>query len=373
MRVLSKWALMLCKRLYKKPTFLVMLILIPICVFALSVFAKKGSGFVNIVIVCEDIDDEISQELTKKLISERSLISFTNENNTKKALSMVRKGIADAAWILPEGLSDMFENGDIGGIITVVEKETTVATRLAREKLSGFLYKYSATAKYINFTRQKLPQLNNMSDEQILEYYNCAGINEQLFEFADYGEDETAATSNYLLSPIRGILSLVIVLSSLAAALYFMQDEKNGTFSFVPLGKKPFVAFGSILIATFNIAAGVVLSIYLAGLGGSFVLEIASAFLFSICSSLFALALLLFVRNIRLYASLLPTLIITMLSVCPVFFDLRSLRYFQFLLPPTYYINALYNNMYFVYILIYIIVITAICFISQYSRRTKDR
>ena len=50
---------------------------------------------------------------------------------------------------------------------------------------------------------------------------------------------------------------------------------------------------------------------------------------------------------------MIPLLIVAMLLVCPVFFDLGALRMVQFLLPPTYYINGVYNTRYILYMAVY--------------------
>ena len=72
-----KWLLMLNKRLYKKSSFIIIMLFIPLCVFALGIAAKQQSGFVSIVLAKEDSADPISTELVNSFLSERSLIRFT--------------------------------------------------------------------------------------------------------------------------------------------------------------------------------------------------------------------------------------------------------------------------------------------------------
>ena len=50
---------------------------------------------------------------------------------------------------------------------------------------------------------------------------------------------------------------------------------------------------------------------------------------------------------------LLPLLVVVMLLVCPVFFDLAMFRSLQYLFPPTYYVNAIYNTKYLLFMVLH--------------------
>lgn len=364
MNRLFKWFLMLCKRLYKKPTFLIILSIIPICLFILGVTSHTDSGFVHIVVACEDKNDEISKDITKRLIDANSLIRFTETESPEKAVSMVRRGLADAAWILPSGLSERINtHGKTEGIIKIIEKESTVPVRLSREKLAGVLYKYSARAKFLEYTRTNIPKLNTLTDSQVLEYYDSCEISEQLFIFPDSQNAAKSSHQNvsYLLSPIRGMLGILCVLCALAAALYYLQDDKKGTFSLIPLTKKPLIAFACIFIAVINICAITIISLFVSGLNTGLLTELCAIVLYAVSVSLFALFFMQLVKSINMLSCLMPTLIIAMLAICPVFFDLRSLRFVQLIFPPTYYVNAIHDIKYLLYMVIYIVVLAVLC------------
>ena len=96
-----KWLLMLNKRLYKKAAFVTIMLFIPLCVFALGIAAEQQSGFVSIVLAREDNADPISTELVNSFMSEKSLVRFTLAASPAEAVSEVKSGGADAAWIFP--------------------------------------------------------------------------------------------------------------------------------------------------------------------------------------------------------------------------------------------------------------------------------
>ena len=90
---------MLSKRLYKKTSFVILMLIVPICILAFSFVAKQSGGFIHIVLAQTDSNDKISSEVIKELMEKDSLIQFTTANSDKDALLEVEKGLADEAWI----------------------------------------------------------------------------------------------------------------------------------------------------------------------------------------------------------------------------------------------------------------------------------
>jgi len=359
MKSLFRWFLMLNKRLYKKAAFIAILLIIPIAVITFAAVAKQESGFVTIVLASHDNSDKISAEITEELLNGESLIHFIGCNSPEDALKEVEYGRADAAWIFSSGMQEKVDDfakvvSDYRPIVSVVEREEKISLRLAREKLSAAVYKYCARAYYLDFARFNVKKLNNLSDSEILEYYDNLNITEQLFEF-DSGvkKDSKPEFGNYLVAPVRGLLSVVMLLCSLAAALFFMQDEKNGTFSLVPLKKRLPIAFGCILIAVLNVGVVVFAALCFSGLSGSALSELSSLLCYSIACTSFSLLLTKTFKSIKLYGALIPLFVIITIAICPVFFDFRRLSVLQHLFPPTYYINSFYDNLYFPYMLLF--------------------
>ena len=91
------------------------------------------------------------------------------------------------------------------------------------------------------------------------------------------------------------------------------------------------------------------LAMVLAGQSTNLLRELGVAALYCLCCACFCMLLRRLCGSIRLLGTLLPLLIVIMLLVCPVFFDFGPLRPFQYLFPPTYFVNALYNAKYIWY------------------------
>lgn len=362
MSKILKWFLMLSKRLYKKPSFVVLLILIPACVLAFSLIADDDSGFVHIVLAQSNNNDSISSEVINQLLNENSIINFTLSDNPESAIAEVENGLADEAWVFPvdtlSGVED-FVGGGGDYVVSVVTREQNVSLRIAREKLTAALYKYCAKAYYIDYIRANISQLDALSDEQLTVYFENVKVDEELFVFGNPADvSNNSADANYLLSPIRGLLAILAVICAMAATMYYMQDELAGTFSYVKQKQKGLTALGCVLTAVINVSVVLFLSLCLSSLMHNVFKEILALLLYALCCSAFCLLLKQIFSSLRTYAAVIPLFAIIFIGVCPVFFDFRSLSFLQMLLPPTYYVNAIYNNTYFIGMIVY----TAVCF-----------
>ena len=374
MKRYAKWLLLLTKRLYKKATFVIILALIPIVVLSLGIVAKEDSGFISIALAQEDNSDSLSNEIINDLINDGNLMYFTYCESPEQAEEMVEMGQVDAAWIFPydmQGRVDRFvstQNED-DYIVTVVEREQNVALRLSHEKLSSAVYKYCAKTLYVNFTREKIVQLDDIDDKKLLSYYDAYAVEDKLFEFAypkDRISDIKTNEINYLTAPVRGLLSILVVLCGLATAMYYIQDEEKGTFALLPMSKKPYIEFLCQIISIVNISVIMLLALIISGLSVSILREIGVLILYVLACTLFCMLLRQLLKNIKILASSIPLLITIMIVVCPVFFDFKEIKFVQILFPPTYYINAISSNKYVIYILVYIMCLALLNGICRY-------
>ena len=93
------------------------------------------------------------------------------------------------------------------------------------------------------------------------------------------------------------------------------------------------------------------------GLSQGILLELAASLLYSLCVAAFAMFLRRLLGSVKNLATVLPVLCVAMLLLCPVFVDLSMFYQVQFLFPPTYYIHAIHQPVWFFYMALY----TALC------------
>ena len=354
------WFAMLSKRLYKKLSFLAILLLIPALVLGYMAAAHGDSGMMTVALAQKG-EDALATALIDSFDSQ--LIRY-KKCTPEEAESMVRHGKADMAWIFEADLSHRimdFSQDPTGRnpMVSVLVRQDDVTLKLAREALSGTLYGQVSRQVYLNFIRENVPDLADISDETLLEYYATRDITDALFAF-DQSDPAmvNAQEIHYLTAPVRGLLAVVTVLCGMAAAMYYVEDQRRGTFGWVSARLLPAVELGCQLVALVNVAAVILLALALSGQAGVWYMEILISLLYCLCCAGFCMLLRRLCGSVRVLGTLLPLLVVGMLLICPVFFDLGKLRTLQYLLPPTYFINALYNPKYLLYMVLY----TGICF-----------
>lgn len=326
MKNIGKWFLLLNKRLYKKVTFLLILVLIPLLVISYGAVARDESGILTVALACKG-EDPTATQIMQELRDESDLIRFVICDDPQTAKSMVNGQQADAAWIFEDDLEDAINRFAVkplrkNALVQIIEGESTIPLKLVRERLSGVIFSRTSRAYYLDYLRKNVPEVKDVPDETLLQYYDDFSADATFFEFAylDGGSrEENPQSAHYLLSTVRGLLAVVIVLGGLAAAMYYMQDEKLGTFSLVPQKRKASVEFGCQMIAVVNVSAVALIALAFSGLTVSLGRELLLSLLYALSTTLFCMTARRICGSIGVLGTLLPLLVVGMLVVCPVF------------------------------------------------------
>ena len=230
-------------------------------------------------------------------------------------------------------------------------------------KLSGLpLRKFFNTSGLLYKSMELKTKLPNMTDEEMLEYYEQTNMSSGLFDFqSDEAREETVG--NYLLTPLRGLLATVVVIVALAASMYYIRDRKNGTFAWVPASKQILPELASHFTAVFFVTLTALCALLLCGLAGPILPELATLLVYGFCVCGFVMVLRRLCVSVRVLGIAMPLLVVVMFVVCPVFVDLAVFRHVQLALPPTYYVNAIANPAYLLYGLGYILVCAGFCLV----------
>lgn len=367
MKRMTTWLLMMTKRLYKKLTFLLILLLIPVLVLGYGIAAQEDSGIMTIALAQEG-SDPMAEAVITDLATEPSLIRFVLCTTAEEAEAMVSGAKADAAWIFAADTTDkvckFLQNPSRkNAFVRVVEQEATIPLKLAREKLSGVVFRHCSPLFYLTYLRENVSELDGLSDEELLKFYDDFAQDIKLFEFAyleGEGGAQDMAAANYLLTPVRGLLAVIVVLSGLAAAMYFIRDDRVGTFSLVPQRSKAAVEFACQMIAVVNVAVVALIALIWAGLAEELGRELLLLVLYAPAVSLFCMTVRRLFQSLAAVGTALPLLVVVMLVACPVFFDFGQLRSVQYLFPPTYYINGAVSDRYLLHMIVYSLVLLAV-------------
>jgi hypothetical protein len=350
LRRAGRWFYLLEKRLFKRPFFLLLLAAVPLLVVALTLVSGQDSGILRIALYQEDSQDPVSASVVAKLTEGDSIIQFVLYDSAEAAAQSVSDGISDGAWIFSGNLTEklgLFLKGANATAVRIVEREDTVFLQLAREKLFSALYSPLSYQIYREFIQDQLNA--SVSEEELEAYYTSSEAQDSIIEFSFMNQDETVATAaeqNYLTAPIRGLLSLMILLVGLASAMYFTLDETQGSFVWLSARTRQPFAYLYHMIAIVDVAAVVYLSLYLAGVFTLWQRELPLMLLYCVASAGFCELVRRLLPRAETLGIATPLLLLLMLVLCPVFLNVRRLRPLQYLLPPFYYLHGVHNQDY---------------------------
>ena len=348
MRNILVWLYMLNKRLYKRGSFVVILLLIFASILGFVAVSQEDRGFVHIALTGMPGDDLTSTRLIEKLVEEDSILRFTYMEHPEEGLRAVQNGQVDALWIFPASFAE--EDGGERPAVRVVEREQTVFSRLSREKLHGLLFASAAKDLFVSYSRENLPVLDGFTEEELLSYFENCNIDDELF-LTEHSEDSSgnSPSANYLTFPLRGLLGLLCVLGGLAGSLYHLQDEEKKVFSNLPIGKRSLIAVVAPMLAALHVGIVSLPALWGSGLYPVSLREVLNTLLLVLCSTAFSMVIGEIFSDTRSFGVMIPTLLIAMSILCPVFLDLHGAKWLSYLFPPTYYIHGGYEPKYLLY------------------------
>lgn len=353
---------LLNKRLLKKASFLLILCLIPILTVSMTLLAREESGVLKILLYSQDEDSVVANEIIDKLLHDDNIISFEKTDDAERAYELVTLGKADALWIFKKDIQDKIDGFARGAndsaIVTVIERETDISLQLSHEKLAGVIFPYISYSIFDHFLYTEIFTADEITKEQVREAYDKAIGGGDLVAFETVSGEKKEENANYLTAPLRGLLSLVVILCGLAAVMYHQSDRENRTYDWLARTKHISFGFFTCFSAVFDAAVFTVIALIISGLYTG-IYEILSALLFTFATTAFCLIIGVFTRRSSVTGKTIPFLMIILLVSSPIFFNLGSIAKLQMLLPTYYYLYSVYDPIYIAYMFGY----TAISFI----------
>ncbi len=329
------------KRFFLKKSYIVLLLLVPIMGLLLGITATMDSGMLTVCLSSEG-DDAVSDAIIEELLCEKGIIRFLRET-PEKAIELLKFGKADAAWIFREDFSEKAKNfaerqSSSNSLVTVLQREEGIAQMLSREKLCGILYPYVSEQFYISYVKNEIAV--NIDDEAALKYYNTVmPEGTELFDFSFTRNDN--APKGYLTAPLRGLLSVMVVLSAFAVSMFYKMDEEREMFARIEKMHRILFAFGYHFSAVLDVGVAMIISLALCGVWMGTIRELTMLIIFVFITVLFSMAVERLLKRLNIFAALIPLLIIAMIVICPVFFSFNALKPIQMLFPPYYYLEAM--------------------------------
>lgn len=362
MRRIAVWYILLNKRLFKKWSFLLILCIVPLLVAGMRLASQQESGIATIALCMRNPADELSAGIVEQLQADRDVLRYVVCETEEAARGLVESFEADAAWIFPEDLTGSIQAAAlrkrVKPVVTVVEREDNVPLTFSREILCSALYPAFSYAVYEDFVRDDLGL--EVDAEELLQAYERTLVEGSLFQI-EYFDGQVVEDSNYLLAPLRGILALWLVLCGFAASMYYIQDEQRGTFSWMPVRHRLWMAFGFHAVLLSDAVVVLLIACRLAGIFTIWYKEVVNAVLFMGCAMVFCNLVRLICGTLERLGSCIPILLMGMAVVCSVFINVDRFKLLQYLLPPFYYLRATHSTYHIYLMAAYICAVSAMC------------
>ncbi len=353
------WFIMFNKRLFRKKSFLILLLMIPLIVSSATFVMSDEKSMLKIGLYAAD-DDANAKAVIDSLLSKDSVLSYTLYTQRDILTEDVKTAKIDSAWIFEEDFSDKLrsivqkkKNQSLP--LTLIEREETVPQRLSRVQLITEIFtplSKIVCEEYVygeNPSYDKLPKED--FDRLFSEYSNKNKIIE-LKKIGTYATDDVQK-NDYLVSPVRGLLSVMITVCGLAACLYFLYDKSSGKYQWLPSSRHLIPAITMCFSAVLISALTVLLTLPVSGIFTSPVQELPAILILIFSATAFSFFFCAIFNDAGKFGALIPALLIILIALSPIFFNIKVLAPIRFLLPTTYYLHSLYAPVYLLYGAIY--------------------
>ena len=373
MKKLKTCFIIYSKRLFLKPLFVFTLLLLPVSVLFLQNCQAKTDAVIRVALYApEKNSDATTKKLLHKMISlSNTAVTFYKSPAKKKLCQDVSDGKAACGYIFPENLEkNLKEYADKKEpYIVAVRAEDDMRTRIVDEIVLSRLYHPVSFHILSSFIEKKTKNTPDM--EFLTKSFQKYSSDELLFQFEYANGDNNTflndAQANYMLLPIRGVISVMILLSCMAGGLLWYSDADNALFS-MDSRKRQLCSLFSLLLPGLYASLAVLFTMKIVGILEKPANELLSMFFFLSAS----LSLIHFLHTIlpkkELFLAAIPVMVIGSLLLCPIFISLQAiapaLSSFSCIFPSTWYLTSLHDTRDLLYLFLYscILFATAFCY-----------
>lgn len=358
------WFLLSCKRYIKRPSFLVILLLLPLGILA----AEKSQGSkeqdIKIAVAVQGGDEnELGMQLMNSLVNrergkDAGMFRFYACRDEEQVKAEVASRRAECGYVVFDGLKDKLDEGKYKRTIGVYSAPSTVVASLSTETVFAALMEIYDRELLVNYVESSdlfeplgTPGSGDreQAGAQAGNFYDTRLENGSTFRFEysflgqDGQEAQPAESQTGPVFPIRGLVAVYIYITGLYGAVVLCGDEKRGLFLPLSFAYRLPCRLASIAAPVAMASISGLLALWAGGAFGGPVKEIGA--MIAYCGGVTAISWLLKVICPRpqVLCCLIPFFVIGSLLFCPVFIDAgRYLAVFDQigkLFPPWYYLN----------------------------------
>ena len=369
------WFKAFLKRNFRHLSFIIILLIIPLTAFLIKFALVRDSSLMKVAYSANQEPDKTLLEIFEKIKEDDSTAEFSYFKSPDSALNALESGKVDTVWIFEGDFQNALENfysNKTDSVVTVLTRERNELTPLFEERLFCFIYPYISEILFSDFMKEEIDE--NITQQELDYYYSYKGIKGNIVEIKTVNSDMVPfekSDRHFLMSSLRGILSLIVLLSALTTAIYTNEERKRGLFSpFTP--HRRFLLFSySILSALLPASLVYIITVYFSGAFTSVQNEIISLLLFILMSLSLSLFLLTVTKNTSLIFLITVVIFTLSLLFSPIFVNVNSFPIIQSLLPTYHYLYSVYEKKFILTSLIYTAIFIILTVLNSVSKKAK--
>lgn len=329
MKSLTAWIRFLTGYTLKKKIFWCMLTALAL-ISGAALLSSSRHQVIRIALYCENPDSMTNTVLNQLQSSDDGLYRFYVSPSLSYLQEDVAARKAECGYLFPDGLEALLQE-NTADCIQVYTSSSTVLADIVNEAVYNALFQeYAKTmlADYIeehglvDVERQEL-------EDMIRTQYEWEKENTPVFHVVyEKVSDDFYDDQSLFRIPVRGLLSLLLLLTALAGGSQFRHDRKRGFFVLRRPDEKNYVPLlYSLLPSAFTAVAGFLCLILsgTASLGITLIPELLLLLGAAILYSLLSWILGRIISSSLIYDALIPVLLLFCLLYSPVLMDLSGL------------------------------------------------
>lgn len=353
MKRMGMWILLMTKRLMKKPSFIIILVLLPVILVMYRFIITEDDGTIRACVYVPEGSEAFTEKLADNLADAEFSARFYLVDSEDDLYSDVIAGRAEVGYILPKDLKERFLTKNWDSAVRMVVSDTS--------QMAPFVNEFVTVVIYTDMMEEYIADyLVNRSGLELSDEVIRPIIRENLLKQADSGSlfdiayrdyykneevsREEVMAENYLMKPIRGTVALFVLLAGLAGLVFWFQDNAEGRFKVMSHEKRPVINYGSLLLPTALSAIVGMVCILIAGLCENIFLELLTMLLYVIFVTGVCEIIRVIVPSVNAVCAAIPILAIASYLCCPILIDLKKVlpvvSYLRKILPPDYYLET---------------------------------
>ena len=320
------------------PAFLVLLLALPVAATLIPAVVSYDTGVDDTIaagyIIIDDEEEPIAFDdyaddmaaLTSILDhgDPDSLFSFKGFEEMNELRAGVVSGDLECAYVIPADLFDRMRDGDKKNLIPVLTSPKSSLTALVSETVYAAIFDCLSGPIFLDYLKDRsaladvTPDL--ISEEEVLREQAAHQQDGSTFSFLYENTPKSHAVSRnaVLLSPLKGLLAVIILLAGFTGALTYYNAAENPLYA--RLSVRVVMILAPMLLCSL---LAFLCIIFIPGLAeGNIFAELGRLILYQLICLAFLLLITTLIRGRSVIYAFMPVYLLSCLIFSPVFIDL---------------------------------------------------